>query len=309
MAKLDPKGRAIESIAPWVPSEATLRARLEARDRALVGKPEELQRSLTEVGFSPEPFAAAIDHLRHPASLEVAIAAVKRLREGPLAALVARHVARHPKTGDVIVATYVRGPGLDAAALAREVSAIDPDAVVTGYPILEQSLKSALARDLPRVAIVALILVAIALRSVLRSVREVLVALIALAVELLLVALAVRLLHVRVHVYDALVLPVLLGITVDESMFLLHALRESHGEGDGTEAAVKREGRAIVTTALTTAAGFGALLGCGFPGLRDLGTVGVLGTVAGLVASLVVVPAVAGVVLDGARRTDHNARP
>lgn len=304
-AKLEPKGRAVESIAPWIPSEATLRARLEARDRALVGKAEELQKQLSEVGFAPGPFSAAIDHLRHPASLETALASVKRLREGPLAALVARHVARHPKTGEIIVATYVRGPGLDASSLAREVAAIDPDAVVTGYPILEQSLKSALARDLPRVAIVALILVAIALRSVLRSLREVLVALIALAVELLLVALAVRVFHVRVHVYDALVLPVLLGITVDESMFLLHALREGHG----AEAAVKREGRAIVTTALTTAAGFAALLGCGFPGLRDLGMVGVLGTVAGLVASLVVVPAVAGLVLDGARRTDHNARP
>src|SRR5262249_38906340 len=135
-------------------------------------------------------------------------------------------------------------------------------------------------------------LVAIALRSVLRSGREVLVALIALAVELLAVALAVRIFHVRVHVYDALVLPVLVGITVDESMFLLHALRD----GDA-RAAIQREGRAIVTTALTTAAGFAALLTCGFPGLRDLGTIGVLGTVAGLIASLVVVPAAAGLIL------------
>ncbi|MGZ3422415.1 MAG: MMPL family transporter [Polyangiales bacterium] len=304
-SKLDPKNRAIESIAPWIPSQATLRSRLEARDRLLAGKADDLKRLLGEVGFAIEPFSGAIDHLKHPATLETATAAVKKLREGPLAALVARHVARHPKTGEVIVATYVRGPGLDADALAREVATIDPQAVVTGYPVLEQSLKSALARDLPRVAIVALILVAIALRSVLRSAREVFVALIALAVELLLVALAVRVLHVRVHVYDALVLPVLLGITVDESMFLLHALRE----GRGTEAAVKREGRAIVTTATTTAAGFAALLGCGFPGLRDLGTVGVLGTLAGLVASLVVVPAAAGLVLDGARRSDHNAPP
>jgi len=30
---------------------------------------------------------------------------------------------------------------------------------------------------------------------------------------------------VRWHVYDALVLPVLFGVTIDESMFLLHATR------------------------------------------------------------------------------------
>lgn len=289
---LPENGRVVESIASWLPSRKTIAARLEERDGVLRDRAEVLGKLLAEIGFATEPFAPALDHLRAPASLETSLNAVKRLREGPLAPLVARHVARHPLSGETIVATYVRGPALDAAALAREVSAIDPDAVVTGYPVLERSLKDALARDLPRVAIVALILVALALRSVLKSGREVFVALIALAVELLAVALFVRVLHVRVHVYDALVLPVLVGITVDESMFLLHALRE----GDATSA-IRREGRAIVTTALTTAAGFAALLTCGFPGLRDLGTIGVLGTVAGLIASLVIVPAAAGMLV------------
>jgi len=287
--------RTVESIAPWLPSRVTVQGRLAERDALdLSARADVMARQLTEVGFSTELFAPAIEHLKKPATIETAMAAVDRLREGPLSPLAARHVARHPKSGETIVATYVRGPALDAAALAREVATIDPDAVVTGYPVLEQSLKDALARDLPRVALVALILVALALRSVLRSGREVLVALIALAVELLAVALAVRIFHVRVHVYDALVLPVLVGITVDESMFLLHALRD----GD-TRSAVRREGRAIVTTALTTAGGFAALLTCGFPGLRDLGTIGVLGTVAGLIASLVVVPAAAGLLLKG----------
>ncbi len=290
---LPPAGRVVESIAPWLPSRATLAARVAERDKLeLSARADVLAKLLSELGFATEPFAPALEHLRHPATLDASIGAVGRLRDGPLAPLSARHVARHPLSGETIVATYIRGPALDAKRLAVEVSSIDPDAVVTGYPVLEQSLKDALARDLPRVALVALILVAIALRSVLKSGREVLVALIALFVELLAVALFVRVLHVRVHVYDALVLPVLVGITVDESMFLLHALRE------GTpEAAIRREGRAIVTTALTTAAGFAALLTCGFPGLRDLGTLGVLGTVAGLIASLVVVPAAAGMLV------------
>lgn len=289
---LPPGDRTVESIAPWLPSRSTIEARLAERDRLdLPARADALSKALADQGFATEPFAPALEHLRKPAGLDQALSAVARLREGPLAPLAARHVAKHPKTGETIVATYVRGRGLDPSALQREVSAIDPAAVVTGYPVLEQSLKAALARDLPRVALVALILVAVALRSVLKSGREVVVALIALAVELLAVALAVRVFHVRVHVYDALVLPVLVGITVDESMFLLHALRE----GD-TAAAMRREGRAIVTTALTTAAGFGALLTCGFPGLRDLGMIGFLGTIAGLCASLVVVPAAARLV-------------
>jgi hypothetical protein len=100
-------------------------------------------------------------------------------------------------------------------------------------------------------------------------------------------------------VYDALVVPVLVGITLDEAMFLLHAARAAEGTGDGKEtdpAAVTRraldaQGPLVTATALTTAAGFAALFACSFEGLRDMGAVGVLGVLLGLVAALVVVPA------------------
>jgi len=79
---------------------------------------------------------------------------------------------------------------------------------------------------------------------------------------------------------------VLFGVTIDESMFLLHAARTRPlGE------ALRSQGPLVAATALTTAAGFAALIACRFEGLRDLGLVGTLGVLAGLVAALVVVPA------------------
>jgi predicted RND superfamily exporter protein len=42
---------------------------------------------------------------------------------------------------------------------------------------------------------------------------------------------------------------------------------------------------------LTTAAGFGALVVCRFGGLVDVGKVGALGSAAGLLCALVVIPA------------------
>jgi len=135
------------------------------------------------------------------------------------------------------------------------------------------------------VGAVTLAIVGVAMRVVLRSVRHALVALSTLACELGAVGLAMRLLEVRWHVYDALVLPVLFGVTIDEAMFLLYAARE----GSMVEA-LRKQGPLIVATALTTAAGFVALVACRFPGLRDLGAVGTAGVLAGLVAALVVVP-------------------
>jgi hypothetical protein len=88
------------------------------------------------------------------------------------------------------------------------------------------------------------------------------------------------------HVYDALVLPVLFGVTIDESMFLLHAARRG-----SMSQALRAQGPLVAATALTTAAGFGALVACRFDGLRDLGSIGTVGVLAGLVAALVVVPA------------------
>jgi hypothetical protein len=287
-AALRAPGRSVESIGDWLPSAAAVRARLAERDAALAGRADALSRALVEAGFAVDAFEPALGHLRAPAGEDVAARVLSGLETGVMQPLLARHLARDPKSGDLLLATYVRAPGLDAAALATQAAKGDPDAVVTGYPVLERSLRAALVADLPRVSLVSLLLVAIALRSVLRGFGEVLVALTALAVELLIVALVVRAFGIPVHVYDALVLPVLVGITVDESMFLLHAMR------DGNAAtALGTEARSVVTTALTTAAGFAALLGCGFPGLRDLGAVGLTGTLAGLVASLVVVPVLA----------------
>jgi predicted RND superfamily exporter protein len=158
---------------------------------------------------------------------------------------------------------------------------------VTGYTRLEGGLKETLAHDLPRIGLAALLLVAIALGASLRSLRDVILAATTLAVAIAVVALCMRLFHVPWHAYDALVIPVLLGITMDEAMFLLYAARE----GNSIEHALREQGPLVVATALTTSAGFGALLACKFEGLFDVGAVGAIGSMAGVVAALLVVPA------------------
>lgn len=297
------RGWAIDALGSWLPSHRTIARRLAERDAlSLPARADALEKSLGAAGFATEPFAPALEHLRKPATLAQATAMVDALGRGPLEPLIARHLARSAD-GHALLAIYVRGPKLAASAVEAVLRSRAPEAVtrshavVTGYPVLDASLRAALISDLPRIGWVALVLVVLAMRAALSRWRDVGVAMAALAVELLVVALCLRAFHVPIHVYDALVLPVLLGITVDESMFLLHALAH-----EPAPEALAREGRAIVATAVTTAAGFLALSFCRFPGLRDLGAVGLIGTLAGLVASLVVVPALA-------RRPDPSRPP
>jgi len=287
-----------DAMTTYVPSKLTQEARLAARDKLdLPSRAAALKKNLDAVGFDADAFAPALASFEHPRHDTFAIPVEER---GPLSMVVARHVQKYK--GEYYVAAYVR-PKPDPAKEARlreVIHGASPKVVVTGFAALEVSLKRTLVHDLPRVALLAAVFVGIALGATLRSVKGVGLALLALATEIAMVAVAMRALHIGWHVYDALVLPVLLGITLDEVLFLLHAAEEQESkvagedrkdDADFVDAALEKQAPLSTATALTTAAGFGALVACRFEGLFDLGAVGAIGSVAGLVASLVVVPA------------------
>jgi uncharacterized protein len=273
-----------DALGTFAPSATTQRARLAERDALdLPGRRDALEDALRRAGFDVTSFAPALAAFAHPSS---DVESTPVLAGDVGAWLLARHVADDGH--GPLVATYVRArtdPEDDAAARAALLAA-DPEAIITGFDAIDRALRSVLARDLVLVGGVALALVGLGMRLVLRSARHALVALATLACEMGAVGLAMRVLSVRWHVYDALVLPVLFGVTVDESMFLLHA-----AQGQSMADALRAQGPLVAATALTTAAGFVALVACRFDGLRDLGEVGAIGVLAGLVAALVVVPA------------------
>ena len=151
---------------------------------------------------------------------------------------------------------------------------------------LERGLARTLAHDLPRVLAGALGIVVLVLGASLRRASRVVLAIGVLVAEIAIVLVLARVFSVRWHVYDALVLPVLLGITLDEVLFLLTA-----AERTSIEEAIAEQAPLGMATALTTAAGFGALVVCRFGGLVDVGKVGAIGSTVGVLVSLVVVPA------------------
>jgi predicted RND superfamily exporter protein len=275
-----------DSLGGFAPALATQRARLAERDELdLPAREPELEAALREVGFDLEACARARSSFAHPSR---DIVDVRAQADGALSWIFSRHLARDGN--EALVATYVRpaaNPGAEARLRAAILGA-DPRARITSFGAIERALRDALGRDLLLVGAAALAVVAVAMRLALRSARLAFVAIATLACEMGLVGLVMRLLGVRWHVYDALVLPVLFGVTIDESMFLLDAARDATTQPVGD--ALRRQGPLVTSTALTTAAGFVALVACRFDGLRDLGAVGTFGVLSGLLAALVVVP-------------------
>ncbi|MGD0676947.1 MAG: MMPL family transporter [Polyangiaceae bacterium] len=277
-----------DALATFAPAGPTQRARLAERDALdLPEHVDALRSALVDVGFSVKACAAALDAFAHPS----APPPPSSEPSADLSFLFARHLGRDGR--ETVVVTYVRPTG-DAARDERAHAAIlaaDPRAEVTSFDAIDRSLREAMHRDIWVVSGVSLGVVAVAMRLALKSARHALVAIATLACEMGAVGAAMRLIGIRWHVYDALVLPVLFGVTIDESMFLLHSAR-----AQPMADALRDQGPLVAATALTTAAGFAALLACRFDGLRDLGAVGAIGVIAGLVAALVVVPAAVRVV-------------
>jgi hypothetical protein len=284
----------VDALAATYPARATQEARLDARDALdLPARADALRVALTDTGFAVARFEPAIAHMR---SAPREVVDLPGEPDGPARILLARYLGFD--RGEHLVAVHVVLPDGTPERVARVDAAlaeVDAGAALTGYGRLELTLRQTLARDLPRVGLASAVLVVVLLAASLRRVREVVVAAVVVAVVVSGVLALATALRVPLHAYSALVLPVLLGITVDEATFLLHGSRVGAGDGgsasDPIEAGLVRESPPIVTTALTTAAGFGALVICDFDGLAHMGAVGASGSVVGLVAAVLLVPA------------------
>jgi len=289
---------AVDALTALAPAKETQETRFSARDALdMSAKAGELEKALVETGFSASRFTGVLDAMRAPSTDRIEL---DDLRKTPASILLSRYVGEDE--GEHLVALYVR-PRDAEGATARVEEALrraDPGAMLTGYARLEVVLKQSLAQDLPKIGGVAGLLVIVALAMSLRRVKDVVIAALVVLCEIAAVLVLVRIAKIPLHAYDALVLPVLLGITVDEGMFLLYRAREAAGEDDVIRETLRFEGPPVAATALTTSAGFAALALCRFDGLRDLGLVGAIGSAAGLVVALVLVPA--GLRLSGVGR-------
>lgn len=287
---VEPDVEAVDALAATYPARATQEARFAARDALdLPARAEDLGRALEEAGFARARFEGALAHMRSPPR---GILEVPAQPDGPTRILLARYLGFD--RGEHLVAVHVVLPDADPARIARVdgvIATIDRAASLTGYGRLELSLRETLARDLPRVGLASAILVVLLLALSLRRAREVVVAAVVVAVVVSGVLALATAVGVPLHAYSALVLPVLLGITVDEATFLLHGARSAPPGEDAIEHGLSAEAPPITTTALTTAGGFGALAICDFDGLAHLGAMGAFGSLVGLVAAVILVPA------------------
>jgi hypothetical protein len=143
--------------------------------------------------------------------------------------------------------------------------------------------------DGPFILGAAALVVFLAIFASLRSVKRALLVAGPLFLGMVCLAGGMYLFDVQLNFINAVVLPNLLAIAVDNSVHLFHRYEE---EGPGSLGHVVRHtGFAAVAATLSNAAGYGALLVASHQGLRSIGQIALLGVVSTFLGTTVFFPA------------------
>ncbi len=177
----------------------------------------------------------------------------------------------------------------DRAALRRfveEVRARIPS--VSGTPVTLLEAGNAILRAFLEATTLAILAIATLLAAILRSARSVLIGFAPLLLAALMTMGVMVALGLSFNLANVIVLPLLFGVGVANS---IHMLSRERREGSAARAIRSSTPRAVLFSALTTAASFASLGLSAHPGTASMGWLLTIAIVSLLVCSLTVLPA------------------
>lgn len=177
------------------------------------------------------------------------------------------------------------GAALDG--FLAEVGGVAPHA--TGFPVIYFDSSRSTFRGLMRSSLLALPVVVLAVLLHFRELSATLLTLVPLVVAAVAMPALMRLFGVPHNVANVVALPLLIGMSADYGLQLVHHSRRF--PDDTLRAAMAETGLGVFLAGGTTAAGFGALLLAQHHGATSLGGELLLGTLAAMAGALVVLPA------------------
>ena len=198
--------------------------------------------------------------------------------------LTSRFVGAH---GLHLLKIYGRGNIWDMDALGKfvqDVRSVDPRA--TGNPLQAYEASLEMKQSYEKSALYALIVISALLLFDFRSIRYTLLAMLPLAVGLAQTFGLLGLLGIPLNPANMIALPLLLGISVDEGVHIVHDFLDQKGKYKISQSTAV----AVLVDSLTTIVGFGSLMVASHQGLQSLGRVLTIGVTCCLFTSLIMLP-------------------
>lgn len=164
-----------------------------------------------------------------------------------------------------------------------------PGVSITGAEKVESEIIQLVKEDLYLLTPVSLLMIFLLVFSHFQSGKITLLTLMPLATGLVWLVGAMALLGIRINFVNAVILPMIIGMGIDNSIHLMHRYLE--GGGKDPIHALSVTGRAMTMCSITTMLGFGSLITARYQALSTMGWVTILGMGFCLIASLFLLPA------------------
>ncbi|HZN32252.1 MAG TPA: MMPL family transporter [Pirellulaceae bacterium] len=215
--------------------------------------------------------------------------------------LVDRYVG---KNRTWLLKVYARGNIWNMQQLEEFVHAVESvDPRVTGHPVQTYYASRHMQSSYLWAGLYALVAVLVLLWIDFRSLAHSLLAMLPLAVGVVLMCGTIGWLGLPLNPANMIVLPLILGIGVDHGVHLVHHWRQQSGRFELNDSTAT----AVLLTAATTTASFGALILARHQGLQSLGQVLTIGVTTCLAASIVMFPAVLAWLSEARQRGTRSA--
>jgi len=166
-----------------------------------------------------------------------------------------------------------------------DVRSVDPRA--TGNPLQTYEASRQMKRSYVQAAWYALAAILLVLYLDFRTIRHTMLAMLPVGLGMLQLFGILGILEIAINPANMIVLPLILGIGIDDGVHVVHDFRRRSGAYRMSPSTAS----AVLITSLTTMVGFGSLMIASHQGLQSLGRVLTIGVSCCLFTSLVMLPA------------------
>ncbi len=280
------------SLSAFVPSPEKQRktARLLRESIDLEKVKTDFIRSLKENGFALPEFQPVIESLEalsrgseiiHPPEAVIAV-----LRQGPLKKGIEPFLVQKEEGYRLISHLYYEKGKLSLDQLDRDLPGIS----ITGPERVESEILRIVKEDLFLLTPIAFVIILVWVYFHFRQWRATVFTLLPLTLGLVWMVGSMSLLGIRFNFVNAVILPMIIGMGIDNSIHLMHRFLEGGGRDVGL--ALRTTGRAMAMCSLTTMLGFGSLVTARYQALSTMGWVTIFGMGFCSIASLTLLPAI-----------------
>lgn len=195
----------------------------------------------------------------------------------------------------LIFPNFLLTDGIQVRNFAKDVRGVQLEGgesySAAGESMILADVLEMVIRESPPILMAAILSVLLAMWLTLGGLRVAVVCMAPTVVSILALVGLMAMIDMPFNYLNILIVPVLIGVTVDAGVHLMSRLEEAHQEAGSFTSVFAETGRAICGGLITSGVGFGAMLLADHPGLNSLGRLANLGFAMNLLVMLVAFPA------------------